>query len=283
MKVKSNLVSIMMPVYNGLPLIRASIESIIRQTYSNWECIIVDDGSTDGTSSYLNSIQDERFKIYHLDKNSGRAVARQVALDKCRGKFICMVDAEDIIHPERISKQVDFLENNQDYSLVTSPICSFGTKTKILLVRGENNSGDVVFNGQNHPVHAASMYRANIAKKCTYNPILRLGEDQDFLEKYLKYNPKYYILDQILYYYSELDSVTKEKIRKNYYLYIGKYLKQRNYQLSFTYFLKYMYSLIVFPFISIESILRKRGREADNFERYDYNKYCKEIIDKYIQ
>lgn len=74
------LVSIMMPVYNGLPLIKASIESIIQQTYSNWECVIVDDGSNDGTSAYLDSINNERFVVYHLKINSGRAIARQKAL-----------------------------------------------------------------------------------------------------------------------------------------------------------------------------------------------------------
>ena len=70
-------VSIMMPVYNGLPLIKASVESILKQTYTNWECIIVDDGSTDGTSAYLDSLSDSRFVVHHFVKNQGRPVARQ--------------------------------------------------------------------------------------------------------------------------------------------------------------------------------------------------------------
>lgn len=277
----NSLVSIMMPVYNGLPLIKASVESIVRQTYPNWECVIVDDGSTDGTLAYLDNINDERFIVYHLEKNSGRAVARQKALELCKGEYISMVDAEDLIHPEKIARQVEFLKKNPEYSLVTNALCSFGTKTKMLLVRGASQSGKVVFTGVNYPVHAPSMYRASIAKQCEYNLILHLGEDQDFLEKYLKYNPCYYVFADVLYYYSELDSVTKHKITRNYYLYIGKYLRQRNYRMTLIYLLKYAYSKIVLPFKSIESILYARGREATQQERQDFQDYCMLITKKY--
>lgn len=280
---KDPLLSIMMPVYNGYPLIKASIASLQKQNYSNWECIIIDDGSTDDTSKYLDSIKDDRFRVYHLEKNSGRAIARQKALELCKGEYIGMLDAEDLVHPNKFIKQVKYLEAHKDCSLVTSSICSFGSKTDMLLIRGDNSTGVIEFNGDNHPIHASSLYRAKIAKKCTYNPLLRLGEDQDFLEKYLSYNTKYYILDEVLYYYSELDSVTKDKIIKNYYLYIVKYYRQRNYRKSLIYLMKYIYSKIVFPFVSIETILYKRGRKATVKERNEFNKFCKPLIKQYIK
>ena len=275
------LVSIMMPVYNGLPLIKASVESIMNQSYPNWECVMVDDGSTDGTSDYIDSLNDDRFVINHLKENSGRAVARQEALNLCKGKYICMVDAEDLIHPKKIAVQVEFMESNPDYSLCTTAICSFGVNTRMLLVRGADLNGEVMFTGANHPIHAASIYRASIAKRCQYNPSLRLGEDQDFLEKYLKNNPRYYAIPRVLYYYSELDSVSKEKISNNYCLYIKKYLDQKNYKMSLLFLLKYFYSKMVFPFVSIESILCKRGRNATDKEVEDFNNYCRPIVDKY--
>ena len=271
-----------MPVFNGLPLIKASIESLYLQSYSNWECIIVDDGSTDGTSQFLDTIDDKHFVIWHLAVNSGRAVARQKALDLCRGKYICMLDAEDLYHPNKIALQVDFLENNPNYSLCTTALCSFGTKTDMLLVRGATKSGDVVFSRNNHPVHAPSMYRASIAKSCKYSSYLHLGEDQDFLEKYLKYNPLYYVFSDVLYYYSELDSVSKHKISKNYYLYILKYFRDKNYSQSFVYLLKFIYSKFIFPFKSIESILYSRGRKVTQIERQEFNLYCKNLVDKVI-
>ena len=90
------LISVLMPVYNGLPLIKASIESLKRQTLANWECIIVDDGSTDGTSEFLDSIDDERFVVYHFEKNRGRPQARQKSLELATGNYISMLDSEDL-------------------------------------------------------------------------------------------------------------------------------------------------------------------------------------------
>ena len=87
-KNKGPLVTIMMPVFNGLKLIHASIASLLAQTYSNWECIIVDDGSTDGTSEYLDSLQDIRFRVVHFKENLGRPFARQKALELANGKYL---------------------------------------------------------------------------------------------------------------------------------------------------------------------------------------------------
>lgn len=271
------LVSIMMPVYNGLPLIKASIKSILCQNYPTWECIIIDDGSTDGTSDFLDSINDERFVIVHQE-NCGRPVARQRALDLAKGKYIAMLDAEDLYHPDKLKKQVEILELNPDISLVTTAMCSFGTKTNALFVRGAKHTVSVIYTGSNHPTHAPSLLRASVAKQCKYNPILKLGEDQDFLEKYLNNGDKYVDLADVYYYYSELDSVTKRKIRKNYYLYIPKYFKERNYRMMMQFMLKYLYSLVVFPFVTIEHILSNRGRLPNNNQRAEFEKYCLPLI-----
>ena len=273
------LVSITMPVYNGLPLIKASIESIKQQTYSNWECIIIDDGSTDGTSDYLDTVKDERFVIFH-QPNGGRPVARQKALELAKGKYIAMLDAEDIYHPEKLAKQVRIMEERPDIAIVTTAMCSFGTKTDKLYIRGAVKDEEIVFNGKNHPTHAPSLMRADRAKQCHYNPVLKLGEDQDFLEKYLAIGEKYIRLADVFYYYSELDSVSKRKIKRNYYLYIIKYFKERKYCMSAIFFLKYVYALCVFPFLSIDSILAKRGRKPSDSQQEDYFRYCKPLVER---
>lgn len=126
-----HMVSVMMPVYNGLPMIKASVTSLLNQTYTDWECIIVDDGSTDGTSEFLDTLTDSRFKVVHLHNNSGRAIARQTALDAAHGEFIAMLDADDLYHPDKLKRQVDFLINHPEISLVSSAICSFGTASDL--------------------------------------------------------------------------------------------------------------------------------------------------------
>lgn len=274
------LVSITMPVYNGMPLIKASIESIKKQTYDNWECIIIDDGSTDGTSEYLNTLNDERFVVFH-QPNGGRPVARHKALELAKGKYIAMLDAEDLYHPEKIEKQVRIMEERPEVAIVTTAMCSFGTNTDKLYVRGALQDEEVVFNGRNHPTHAPSLMRAEVAKKCSYNPVLKLGEDQDFLEKYLNVGDKYIRLADVFYYYSELDSVSKYKIRRNYYLYVIKYFKEKKYQMSAVFLIKYIYSLIVFPFQSIDSILAKRGRQPTERQRKEFITYCEPIVLQY--
>lgn len=274
----SPLVSITMPVYNGMPLIKASIESIKRQTYPNWECVIIDDGSTDGTSDYLDTIKDERFVIFH-QPNGGRPVARQKALELAKGKYIAMLDAEDLYHPNKIEKQVRIMEERPDIAIVTTAMCSFGTKTDKLYVRGVLRDEEVTFVGNNHPTHAPSFMRAERAKQCRYNPVLKLGEDQDFLEKYLRPGDKYLRLADVFYYYSELDSVSKYKIRRNYELYAIKYFKEKNFKMSLIFGLKTLYAYIMFPFQSIDSILAKRGRKPTEDQIDDYKRYCKSVVE----
>ena len=76
------LVCLVMPVYNGEKTIKYALASILRQTYDNWICIIVNDGSTDGTRQILDSISDSRFRIYHMEKNVGRGMAKHWNLPK---------------------------------------------------------------------------------------------------------------------------------------------------------------------------------------------------------
>ena len=275
------LVSIMMPVYNGLPLIKASVESLINQTYQNWECIVIDDGSVDGTSQYLDTIVDPRFKIYHQE-NMGRPVARQRALDIASGKYLAMLDAGDLYHPQKIERQVSLLESRPEISLVTTSICSFGTHHDNIYIRGVKVTTDKSFDGSNHPIHAPSLLRMKRAKLCNYNPKLRLGEDQDFLEKYLVVGDVYMYLSDVYYYYSELDSVSKEKIRKNYFLYAVKYFRESKYKMSLIFTLKYFYSLIVFPFVSIDKLLSQRGCQPTDEDLEQYIENCKSLVDKCI-
>jgi glycosyltransferase involved in cell wall biosynthesis len=81
-------VSLVMGVYNGERFLNETLDSILAQTYSNLEIIIVDDGSTDSTAEILNSIKDERLRIIHLDKNRGVANALNVAISQAKGDWI---------------------------------------------------------------------------------------------------------------------------------------------------------------------------------------------------
>ena len=145
MDLKEPLVSVLMPVYNGIPTILNSIKSLIWQTYENWECIIVDDGSTDGTAVFLDGLSDQRFKIIHLLENKGRGFARQVCLEHASGVYIAYLDADDWCDPEKLNRQVAYLENNKDVVLVSTGILSYGAECQTLRVRGKGNNASSLY------------------------------------------------------------------------------------------------------------------------------------------
>jgi len=108
----SPLVSICMPAYNAGLYITESINSVINQTYKNWELIIVNDGSTDNTSTQLEKLQDDRVKIYHQE-NKGQCAAANKAFYLSKGELIKFMDADDLISPDFIKNQVEVIAGNE--------------------------------------------------------------------------------------------------------------------------------------------------------------------------
>lgn len=107
------LVSVIMPSYNTAKYIGDSIRSVIGQTYTNWELIIVDDCSTDDTVETIRLFSDERIKLFVNETNSGAAMSRNRALREASGKWVAFLDSDDIWHPEKLEKQIRFMEDNK--------------------------------------------------------------------------------------------------------------------------------------------------------------------------
>ena len=106
------LVSIIMPSYNTAPYIEETIQSVLNQTYTNWELIIVDDCSTDNTDEVLETIKDDRIRCFKNEKNSGAAVSRNKALREAKGQWIAYLDSDDLWMPEKLEKQIEFMKEN---------------------------------------------------------------------------------------------------------------------------------------------------------------------------
>ena len=117
---QTHLISVLMPVYNTKEeYLRTSIESILNQTFTDFEFIIVNDGSTNNAEEVILSYKDNRIK-YVKQENQGIVGALNNAWSKASGKYIARMDSDDIAYPERFAKQVNFLEENPEYSLVGS-------------------------------------------------------------------------------------------------------------------------------------------------------------------
>lgn len=107
------MISVITPVYNSNKFLRQSISSILNQSYSDFELILIDDGSIDGSSEICDeyAYKDSRIKVFH-QKNQGQAVARNRALDIARGKYIAFVDSDDFIHPRMFELMKAYIEQN---------------------------------------------------------------------------------------------------------------------------------------------------------------------------
>lgn len=118
------LVSVIMPNYNGAPYISATVESVLAQTYENWELLFVDDCSADNSMEVIRRYTDKRIQVLSTGSNSGAARARNIAIEAARGKYIAFLDSDDLWHPEKLQKQLRFMEDNgygftfTDYSVI---------------------------------------------------------------------------------------------------------------------------------------------------------------------
>ncbi|WP_235068976.1 glycosyltransferase family 2 protein [Turicibacter sp. TJ11] len=124
---QKNLVSIVTPVYNSEKYIKDTIKSVLSQTYTNWEMLIVDDCSIDETASIIAQFKDPRIRYIKLSHNSGAARARNVALENINGKFIAFLDADDMWKPDKLETQLKFmLDNNYAFTYTAYEIIQEG-------------------------------------------------------------------------------------------------------------------------------------------------------------
>ncbi len=109
---ENELVSIVMPNYNGAKYVKETIESVLAQTYQNWEILFVDDCSTDNSIEIVKSYDDPRIKVYKNEVNSGAAASRNYALREATGKWVAFLDSDDLWLPDKLEKQVAFMKEN---------------------------------------------------------------------------------------------------------------------------------------------------------------------------
>lgn len=107
------LVSIIMPSWNTGRFIEETIDSVIAQTYTNWELLIVDDCSTDNTDELVANYKDKRIKYFKNKKNSGAAFARNRAMREAKGEWIAFLDSDDLWTPDKLEHQINFMRKNE--------------------------------------------------------------------------------------------------------------------------------------------------------------------------
>ncbi len=210
-------IGIVMAVYNGEKTIRASLMSLIGQTFTSWLCVIVNDGSTDGTVDEIKKINDDRFYILHLEKNRGRGYARKIALAKIKElniPYMCVLDADDLYYPDKLAWQYEYMEANKNRSLMAS---SLGYTDADLNLTGVQEAFHIEkelrydrYEKYIAVSHNGAIIRVSDTGDVTFDEAILLGEDQDFLIRFL-YGKFYVYIPRISYLYRREESFSKKK------------------------------------------------------------------------
>ncbi len=116
------LVSVLLAVSDGERYLRAALESILRQTVSDFELLVVDDGSTDGSPAILESIEDQRLRVLRNDARHGLAASLNRGLDEARGRYVARLDADDIAFPRRLERQLQRMVSGSPVAVVGSAV-----------------------------------------------------------------------------------------------------------------------------------------------------------------
>lgn len=191
------LVSIIMPTFNRADLIGESLDSVLSQSYLNWECIIVDDGSNDTTESVVEAYlkKDKRFRYFYKE-NGGAASAKNVAIEHSKGVYILPLDSDDLLDASLISKAVKVFEKNQDISLVYSEAKLFGYKNEKWNIPEYDYKLFLVYN---------MIFNTCMFKKVDFDEVggydKGLFEDWDLWMKMLNPKSKVYRIPETLFYY----------------------------------------------------------------------------------
>ena len=205
-------VSIIMPAYNCGKYIFDSIQSIINQSYTNWELLIVDDGSTDNTRIIVDqcSQADKRIKVFHR-KNAGVSAARNYALQLATGDYITFIDGDDIYHRDRLKRMVTVLENDPQCDIVFCHHKEFCDNFNKVVVPSSNTvqqeyqviTSNILYNiisDSNRHFVWNSMMKAEIAKQNSFPP-LRFAEDFCYIRDCAYACKKFIVLNDVLYFY----------------------------------------------------------------------------------
>lgn len=202
--------SIIIPIYNREILIREMLDSILSQTSDNWECIIIDDGSTDGTEDVVKSYSDsdKRFR-YHKRPDShkqGGNGARNYGLSISNGDFINFADSDDVLHHDFVKEKLNAIQRSRSDVVISKSILTTMDINEVIkqedrTLMSENILDDFIALRISWYVVDPVWRKIFLKGKKIFDEDLLKGQDRDFHIRMLMENPKIEILDKYLYYY----------------------------------------------------------------------------------
>ena len=176
---KTPVVSIVMPAYDAIPYISESIQSVLDQTFQDWELIIIDDASKDETEPLIKDFmkKDARITLHSLPVNQGAGFARNLGIKASKGDYICFLDADDLWKPHKLETQLDFMEENKlSVSYSSYELINEEGKSLQQVVKALDRLSFSKLLRANYIGNLTGMYKAkNLGK--IYNPPIRKRQD----------------------------------------------------------------------------------------------------------
>nr|WP_299242823.1 glycosyltransferase [uncultured Halomonas sp.] len=198
--------SVIIPTYNRAESLRRTLQSVLAQSFTDFEAIVVDDGSTDHTQNIVNKFEDSRIRYYKMVNSGGPATPRNKGISEAKGEWICLLDSDDLWYPQKLMVLHDHLQNdanidvayhslniNMDYQYVTQAIYTRGLMA--------NSYEDLLRNGNDCPTSSVAVRKDFIKKhdiKFDESKEFRIVEDYDFWLNLANYGAKFVRIDQVL-------------------------------------------------------------------------------------
>ena len=219
-KISNPKITILMSVYNNEKYLRESIESILNQTYNNFEFLIINDASTDSSKDIILSYNDFRIRLVDNAENIGLSKSLNKGIELAKGEYIARMDADDISLPERLEKQLNFIEQNPGVGVCGTWYKKFGYSEKIIKTPEKSDKIKLLLFCKNVIGHSTVMIRKEHLTKngIKYNENLEKAQDYDLWVRLSEYTDFYNIPNVYVLYRIHSDQIsTYSKNKQDYY------------------------------------------------------------------
>lgn len=282
-----NYISIGIPIYNAENYVADAIKSVLAQSYPYWELILVDDGSSDNSLRIAQDFEcsDSRIRVISDGENRKLPYRLNQLIQASKGEFIARMDADDIMHPDRLKIQIEFLNQNNNYDLVSSGLVSIDSKNKVKGFRCvEKLFDDFTLLKLNYPiVHPSIMARRSWFERNKYSEKYPRAEDFELWTRAIvSHDFKMAVLPDLLLYYREEGNLSKDKIINSYQDLLRIYINYSKKEFSIVFLKMYLKIFIVnlmFYTGNLQKIAKRRNKFFKHAEiESDFQKTLDNIV-----
>lgn len=209
-------ITVLMPVYNTAPYLKEAIESILSQTFGDFEFLIIDDASTDGSVGIVKSYSDPRIKLIEKPRNTGYTNSLNMGLELARGEYIARMDSDDISLPARFAKQVAFMEAHPEVGACGTWVQTMGAFEQLWKKAEHDWEIKIKLFTETHLCHPSVMIRRSVLTRhqLRYDPAFEPAEDYDMWSNISKVSCLANLPEALLHYRVHQSQVSGVRLRE---------------------------------------------------------------------